>query len=155
MKFENKVKKFIKENFGITAKVADTFYSSPYHKKKRVYFPIAVEEMRCKEFMDNYREHYEAEPTADEFIISILHEVGHIKTTKHQLPCISEIHVQRALVFDDGTLMNEYFNIPQEQLATDFAYAWIKKHPKRVKRFWNSIKNDLEAMGYFDTEGEP
>lgn len=152
MTFEKKVKNFVKENFGVTAEVGDRFEAYPYEEKKVIFFPTNVSNMRCKEFMDNYCSEYEAKPTADEFIIALLHEVGHIETTKNQLPCITEIHKQRALSFQFGLVKNEleYFYIPQEQLATDFAYAWIKEHRQIVERFWKAIKSDLENMGYFE-----
>lgn len=155
MKFENKVKRFAKKNFGITAEIGETFYCTPYDKDKNIYFPIEFSKLfrhQTKTFMENYRTHYEENPVIDFYVIALLHEIGHIETTKSQPIALTRIHAMRIATTTDD---KEYFNIPQEQLATDFAYAWIKEHRPIVRRFWNSIKNDLEAMGYFDIEGEP
>lgn len=152
MKFTKKVKKFIKENFDLPAKVGKEFQSTPYHKNQKVYFPIDVEAMRIPSFMEHYRNTY-GEPKADEFIISLLHEVGHCKTAKYEPNIVTALYATRVAAFEEGLIDEEdeyYFNLPQEQLATDFAYAWIATHPKKVKKFWKSIRKDLENMGYFE-----
>lgn len=156
MKFKNKVKKFIKDNFDLSARVGEEFWSTPYHKNQKVYFPIDVKAMRIPSFMEHYRDTY-GEPKVDEFIISLLHEVGHCKTAKYEPNIVTALYVTRVTAFEEGLIDEEdeyYFNLPQEQLATDYAYAWIKTHPKRVRKFWKSIKNDLKAMGYFEIEEE-
>lgn len=150
MTFEKKVKKFVKENFDLKCKVGEEFYALPYHKTQVVYFPTNVEVMKNSEFMENYTKIYEDTPKADEFIISLLHEVGHCMTS-HNMPTeVTKLYAMRVIAFEQGIEDIDYFNLPQEQLATDFAYTWIKKHPKKIKRFWKAIKSDLRNMGYFE-----
>jgi hypothetical protein len=85
------------------------------------------------------------------FIISLLHEVGHAKNNEDIEGsvldfCIAEKERISALIqaTDDREeikkLEFQYFNLPDEIMATSWAVNYAKKHPRICKKMWETMK---------------
>lgn len=96
------------------------------------------------------------------FIFSILHEVGHHKTLEDVYAnddlynfCISEKkRIDKEMkTLEDETLARklefEYFNLPDEIIATAWAVSYMKNHPKKVKKMWEKCQKAL--MEFYKT----
>lgn len=81
------------------------------------------------------------------FLISFLHELGHHYT----LDELSEDEVNESLdtkrrinnEYTDGRidLQEEYFNLPDEVVATNWAIEYIRNNRKKIDEFWSKLLN--------------
>lgn len=81
------------------------------------------------------------------FLISFLHELGHHYT----LDELSEDEVNESLdtkrrinnEYTDGRidLQEEYFNLPDEAIATNWAIEYIRNNRKKIDEFWSKLLN--------------
>ena len=81
------------------------------------------------------------------FLISFLHELGHHYT----LDELSEEEVNESLdtkrrinnEYTDGRidLQEEYFNLPDEAVATNWAIEYIRNNRKKIDEFWSKLLN--------------
>jgi len=109
-----------------------------------------LEDVWFKEFISDFFKYNVEIP----FMISMLHEVGHYKTdndiddeiylkgiaTKERI----EEEMQLATDYDECKKLEfEYFGIPEEFLATQWAVQYAKTHPKKVKQMWNKCYKAL------------
>ena len=90
------------------------------------------------------------------FIISLLHERGHhitddsiddviyefCKTEKERI----ETAMENATEEEAKKLEWQYFNLPDEIMATQWAVNYAKKHPKKIKKMWNELVKELQAF---------
>ena len=76
-------------------------------------------------------------------IISILHEVGHIKTQDQEKDIVSFALMSK---YEDQNNNNEisnldytmhYFRTPREKAATNWAVRYYRKNEKKLKKFMN------------------
>lgn len=85
------------------------------------------------------------------FIMSLLHEVGHHKNNDDVVGavydfCISEkerIIYESMSAEDEQTAKNlswQYFNLPDEIMATAWAVDYARKHPKKIKKMWKKMR---------------
>lgn len=86
------------------------------------------------------------------FILFLLHEVGHSMTENDIVGavndfCLTERERIMLGVSGDTTteerkkLNFEYFNLPDEIMATQWAVNWIKEHPKKIKKMRKHLEN--------------
>lgn len=83
----------------------------------------------------------------DGFLISFLHELGHHYT----LDEFSEDEVNESLnakcrisnEYEDGRvdLQEEYFNLPDEAAATNWAIEYIRSNREKIDEFWSKLLN--------------
>ena len=87
------------------------------------------------------------------FIISLLHEVGHHKTSDDISDgvynfCMAEKErINEEMLTATGKeskkLEWQYFNLPDEIMATKWAVDYAKKHPKKIKKMWKKSQKAL------------
>ena len=85
----------------------------------------------------------------DGFLISFLHELGHHYT----LDELSEDEVNESLdtkrrinnEYTDGRidLQEEYFNLPDEAVATNWAIEYIRNNKEKIDEFWSKLLNAI------------
>lgn len=90
------------------------------------------------------------------FVISLLHEVGHHKTLEDISGTVAEFciaekeRINEEMQIADGhrskELNYEYFNLPDEIVATAWAVEWAKKHPKKVKKIWKHCEEAFHEI---------
>lgn len=88
------------------------------------------------------------------FVISLLHEVGHAKNnddidgTVYDF-CVSEKNrisnaMCKAIDREEIKKLNyQYFNLPDEIMATSWAIEYATKHPRIVKKMWGDMWNAI------------
>lgn len=88
------------------------------------------------------------------FIMSILHEVGHHKANEEICDAIAdfcetekeriEAEMENATTEDElKRLELQYFNLPDEIMATQWAVNYMKRHPTIIRRMWNEMRMAL------------
>lgn len=88
------------------------------------------------------------------FIMSLLHEVGHHKANDDVVGsvyefCLAEkerIAYETMATDDEETakaLTWQYFNLPDEIMATAWAVNYARKHPKKIKKMWKKMRSAL------------
>ena len=135
--------------FGITKARLSTEYSYVFADGS-VTFKItegAIEDIWFNEFIEE-RFGYHVENT---FIMSLLHEIGHAKANWEiegaiQDFCLAEkerIAENMAESYNDFETQKilewQYFNLPDEIMATQWAINYAKKHPKKIRKMWHKI----------------
>ena len=99
------------------------------------------------------------------FVITLLHEVGHHKANDNICDDIDEFcmtekeRIETRMGEDDITVEEQkqltwqYFNLPDEIMATQWAVNYAKKHPRKVKKMWNEIAPVL--MEFYQANLDP
>ena len=149
-------------SFGISKATLSDEYSYSFENES-VSFKVTENGMEDKLFTQFIKErfNYESYP----FILSLLHEVGHHKANDEIEGAIYEFCIAEkeriALAINEATTVEEverleyqYFNLPDEIMATQWAVNFAKRHPKKIKTMWEKSKQALfkfyEENGIFD-----
>ena len=129
----NAVTAFIKEiDSEYNCKFGSDFSAHIIHNT--ITWSMMYAEKSGQAFYDNFVKRYPLCKNLDIFTLSLLHEVGHLET-------IGDMIMERELVLTD----DDYFNLHNERIATDWAGEYIKNNYTRVKKF------DKEIIGLFNT----
>ena len=77
------------------------------------------------------------------YVMSILHEIGHIETYTEDLNTERELtYFLLQMKYEEDNFEdfnNEYFKIPMEYYATEWAINYYRKHKKECERFANLL----------------
>lgn len=136
--------------FGITRAELSTEYSYVF-ADGTVTFKITEGTMEDEWFNEFIEERfgYHVENT---FIISLLHEIGHAKANWEiegaiQDFCLAEkerIAEGMAESYNDFETQKilewQYFNLPDEIMATQWAVDYARNHPKKVRKMWKKFE---------------
>jgi hypothetical protein len=125
------IKKFCK-TFGIKVKKGAGFMAYP----NEIYYPRHKKNYVSDGFMDLINRHYPDIQNVSEFTWSILHEIGHTQTWGNFSKKAWKKYEKTAPYTYD---IEEYYLIPQEKAATDWAADYIRKHPKKIAKFEKKI----------------
>ena len=146
-------------NFGIKKAVCTDEYSYIF-TKEMVTFKLTENTVEDKWFTEFIKERFDYDVRYP-FIISLLHEVGHHKTSDDIGQavydfCISEKEridneMQTANTEQSKVLEWQYFNLPDEIMATQWAVNYAKEHPKKIKKMWKKAKNAL--LDFYEKNG--
>ena len=136
--------------FGITKAVLSTEYSYVFADGS-VTFKITegeIEDIWFNEFIEE-RFGYHVDNT---FIMSLLHEIGHAKANWEIEGDISKFcDLEKERIFkgmeeyagnreEQKILEWQYFNLPDEIMATQWAVNYATKHPKKIKKMWKEFE---------------
>lgn len=86
--------------------------------------------------------------TAPIFIWSLFHEIGHAETEDFfEAEAINEFanYKNNLDPYNDRDVM-EYYNCPDELLATNWAYLYIKDNYDEVMHFWNEVSKMINDI---------
>lgn len=136
--------------FGITKAICGTEYSYIYSDES-ITFKITegtIEDIWFAEFVKN-RFGLETES----FILGILHEIGHHQANDEIEGAIFDFctaekerisaEMKTANEARSKELEFEYFNLPDEIMATQWAVKYIKANPNHIKQMWKKIQKAL------------
>lgn len=156
LKGKDKLNKAISKElkpFGISsANLSDEY--AYYFEDESVTFKLtsAVEDRWFNEFVTE-RFNYICDVP---FVLSLLHEIGHHKANDEIEGaiydfCIAEKEritkkMQTANADQSKVLEWQYFNLPDEIMATQWAVNYAKKHPKKIQKMWEHMKADILAF---------
>lgn len=139
------VNKFVKP-FGVTAYLDSDFLY--IHDSKEVHYSFAVTD-RNLESWGRWLKSLAPEMTADVFITSLLHEVGHHMTMDSIDPVVQAhcddikrrlMEVDETCQLTQGELDFIYYTLPDELAATEWAVNYIRCAPERCAKFWEKVQ---------------
>ena len=150
--------------FGISKAICTDEYSYLF-EKEMVTFKLTEDEIEDKWFIEFVKERFNYNVKYP-FIFSLLHEVGHHKTFDDICDSIYDFcdtekerinsEMQTASMRKSKKLEWQYFSLPDEILATNWAVHFCKKHPKTVEKMWKEIVKALQEFylinGLYESE---
>lgn len=148
----NKTISAILKPFGISeASVSDEY--AYIFEDEAITFKITENAIEDRFFMDFIEDRFDYKVEYP-FIISLLHEVGHHKNNDEIEGSIFEFCLAEKKRIDEAMqnteteeearrLEYQYFNLPDEIMATAWAVNYAKKHPKKIKKLWKQAKGAL------------
>lgn len=135
--------------FGIKKAVCDLEFAY-YFDKNKISYKAVVDEI--DDLFDAFVEERFNYSIEYDFPLSLLHEIGH-KMTNEDIDgcvydwCLSEKErINKALAKTEDEeeikiLHFQYFNLPDEIMATQWAVNYAKRHPQQIKKMWKNIHN--------------
>lgn len=158
---KNKIKGIAKLNKAVSLEVAPFGISKAVCNSDEFFYQFSDESIGYKITVDDsddlfdlfLKERFNYEVKYD-FVLSLLHEIGHHKTEEDIDGCvydfcISEKERIKAEIEEETRadvikkLQFEYFNLPDEIMATQWAVKYAKEHPKKIKKMWKNIEKAL------------
>lgn len=146
--------------FGIRRCVLGTEYSYSFELNDIIFkLDLTYEDELFSNFI---KERFDYDDTGIEFLISLLHEVGHSKANEEidgaiyefcesEKYRISEAMNKATTKEEVKKLEFEYFNLPDEIMATAWAVNYAKQHPLEIQIMWavmrEAILNFYKANG--------
>lgn len=128
----NCLNKFMRE-WGLTAEIG-TDFAYLYEKQVVVWTPI-VSAQNDLDFQ-NFFESLGCNVKCDVFLYSILHEIGHSQT----LDLVNEEDYAYSLDRKAEPISNyEYFRLPDEIIATQWAVDFLNENTEKVRVFWEEF----------------
>lgn len=140
------------QRFGITEAIcADEF--AYYWDTETITYKLTDGELEDKWFNEFIEERFDYK-VKNSFVISLLHEVGHHKANEEICDAIAEFceaekeRIEEAMKNAETEeeckkLEWQYFNLPDEIMATQWAVNYAKKHPRIVNKIWRQMQNAL------------
>ena len=153
---EKVVNDFLSE-FGVTASLGEEFCY--YFGEDEIDFALAVGPSH-EHFMAHFKQ-LAPEIECDPFLISLLHELGHHETLyemddDEELFCrTAKTHLETELFLTNDketrkSLHEEYYNLPDESLATQWAIDYIRQNPNKVANFWVAVQAEIFKFYYLN-----
>ena len=144
------INNFLKE-FGVKAKFGKSFCYYPEKELINVSFTVPVDDTDANMFMMNFN-NVEPAIKADTFLMALLHELGHQMTVdeltteeeeesfKKRIE-VNAINLKKNSTPEEVAKANyEYFNMPDEAAATNWAIDYIRNNTEKVAEFWNELQ---------------
>lgn len=157
-KVNKKVTKIFRKEWGIRkVALSDDFEYNFVEDRIRFKVTHTIEDEIFNRFI---KERFGLELNAESgFIFSLLHEVGHRENNDdvdgdvYQF-CLDEkdriettLQENLDLPFEEVyNLETQYFNLPDEIMATAWAVKFLKENPKKVKKFYEKITKILKKF---------
>lgn len=138
--------------FGIKKAFLSDEYSYIF-SSKQITFKLTEDTLEDDWFNEFIQERFDYDVRYP-FIISLLHEVGHHKTDEQiqnelynfcfeEKERINKEMESVTTVEDAKRLEWQYFNLPDEIVATAWAVKYAKANPKKVKKMWEKTQKAL------------
>lgn len=158
-KLNKAISKPLKDRFGISKAVCTNEYSYIFEDES-ITFKLTEGTIEDKWFAEFINERFGYEVKYP-FIISLLHEVGHHKANDEIDGAIYDFcmaekerisaEMQDADANKSKALEWQYFNLPDEIMATQWAVAYAKKHPRIVEKMWAEMA--VALMEFYRVNG--
>lgn len=139
--------------FGIAKATCATSYTYSFATEE-ITFKLTENEIEDIWFNEFIKEHF-GETKAPSFILFLLHEVGHhlnndeIDGALYDFCDREKKRIAAAMEENAGDLDAQkilewqYFNLPDEIMATSWAVEYARKHPKKVKAMWARLAKEF------------
>ena len=146
-KLNRNISKTLK-TFGIaSAELSDTY--AFIRGEDKIVFKITENEIEDIMFHDFIKERFNFDVNPI-FLASLLHEIGHYKTDDDISDAVYTFcadekeritkEMKKATTEEEAKKLQwQYFNLPDEMMATAWAVDFMKNHPEEVKKVWNEI----------------
>ena len=145
-RLERVVNKFLKQ-FGLKSAFAVEFYYLPERKKVAFSFLKPPNDDWFMEFFNSLAPDIEC----DSFLASLMHEIGHHMTyNDFDDEDWEQDYLNRNMLEAKGTAISnkdinfEYFNLPTERAATEWAIEYIHANVEQLRVFWANMRRTIE-----------
>lgn len=129
------------EQFECTARLSTDF--GYYHTENLITYALVEAETSKTSFMQSI-ERLKPNVTADVFLWSLLHEIGHHETmdymTDKQEQTSNKIKNE---IMKHKRPTSDYYNAPDENLATTWAVEYAETHTEELLTFWNKLQKAI------------
>lgn len=141
--------------FGIRRCILGTEYSYSFLKNDIMFkLDLGYEDGLFSEFL---KERFDYDDTGIEFLISLLHEVGHSIANEEIEGAIEDFcqqekaRIEKALqtATDDDMIKKlefEYFSLPDEIMATQWAVNYAKENPLEIQIMWMKMARAIRVF---------
>ena len=130
--------------FGVRAKLHTEFQA--ICDDMIIGYALTVDEDEQQFFIEDAHKRY-PDIQADIMLWCLMHEIGHCMTdkmwTKEELEYFWYQKDHCAYVEEDQLRNDWYHATPDEFFATRWAGEYMRKHPKKVAKFWNKLQKEL------------
>lgn len=133
------------KNFNIKADLGEEFLA--YCDDRLINYTLVIDEADINYFIEDAKKRY-PDVQADIFLWSFMHEIGHIMTddmwTEEELTYFEDQKEHMAADINDRDVRNYWYHAcPDEYFATRWAGEYMRKHPKRIAKFWNELQTAI------------
>lgn len=142
--------------FGINKALVSDSYSYLYDENK-ITFKLTEDTTEDKWFLEFVEKRFGLK--VDSFLLSILHEIGHSQANEEINGDLYDFCMnEKERISKEMTIANakqskklefQYFNLPDEIMATQWAVNWIKAHPKKSKKMYKACIKAL--IDFYET----
>jgi hypothetical protein len=121
-----------------------------------IYYSLVMTDTGSKAFTKHFNS-IAPDITCDIFLISLLHELGHHMTlsafSEEELDeYYDDVEYIRAHLETDESPYEEYFNLPVEAAATNWAIEFIRNNADHLAKLWSKIQGII--LEIYDNEVE-
>lgn len=152
LKGDEKVTKVINtflKQFGLTCKLGNDF--AYYPGDDLITYAFAYVDIDAEGFMRSI-ERLNPQVKADIFLWSLLHEVGHhetidMLTDKENRACDkAKKKLNKRSLRGEIVDLDEYYDMLDERLATEWAVDYANRHPKTLEKTWEIISRAIRQF---------
>jgi hypothetical protein len=140
-----KIQQFLDENDLDYTVIVDYDFGYYYETSEIAYTLVLTE--RFDRLFNQFLEATYTDITAPIFIWSLLHEIGHGETEDDiDIDLLNKYNTYKNNLdpqSDEDTL--KYYLTPDEKIATDWAYNYIKNNYNKLVKFWHELYPMIEA----------
>lgn len=139
---------FTQKNFGVTAELNAEFQA--FCGSKVINYTLFYDEDSRKFFMDDAEARF-PDVKADIFLWCLMHEIGHCMTDDAWTEADTNFFLNirdeyLPFVEDDQMRYDLYHALPDEFIATNWAGNYMRKHPKKIAKFWAELQPAIIRM---------
>lgn len=140
VKIDKIINKFL-EPFECTARLSTDF--GYYHTENLITYALVETEKGRASFMQSV-ERLKPTVTADVFLWSLLHEIGHHETMDYMTDKEEKLSNKiKEEVAQTKRPYADYYNAPDEKLATTWAVEYAETHTEELLTFWNKLQKAI------------
>ena len=129
----NEIVKSVDEEY--SAYLSDEFSADIVNN--RVAYSLLVEPESNEAFRADFVSRFPIADKYSDFLLSILHEIGHLETACDMVDDIEK----RKKITDN----KKYFKLFNERIATDWAGFWLEDNPQLARQFDDTITDCIET----------
>ena len=135
-KVNNMINDFVKQfSADYSAELGSEFYANMDLQK--IVYPLVIGDKSSRLFHENFASRFPCANQISTFLLSLLHEIGHLETESEMVDDTPERNKEMGL---------EYFDLWNERIATDFAGFWLQDNFEIAKKYNDEIENVLFEM---------
>ena len=127
--------------FGITANLDTEFQA--FCNDMTIGYTLVFDAVNKELFIEDVKARY-PEVTADIFLWCLMHEIGHCMTeqmwSEEEREYFNYQKDRLAFQEEDQDRADWYHACPDEFFATKWAGDYMRKHPKKIAKFWNELQ---------------
>lgn len=134
-------------SFGISKAILSDTYAYHFDTEKITY--KITKDIEDEWFVEFVKERFDYE-IKNSFIFSLLHEIGHHKANDDIDGAVYDFCIcEKERISNEMLTANnekskklewQYFNLPDEIMATQWAVNYAKKHPKKIEKMWEKMQ---------------